>query len=110
MIRKTFNLTPLRLRALRAVQQRPGMLASGLADLCEKQTASWRSSPFNGFDLHPSSPAAATRWGARYAQMMIAEGLMRADVFHDGPGWAKLYLTSKGQEVARSGVYEREAD
>ena len=100
---KTFNLTPLRLRALRMVQQRPGVLASALADLCEKRSASWRKKPFNGFDLHPSSAAAATRWGARYAQLMIEQDLMRADVFHNGPGWGKLYLTPKGQEVARTG-------
>lgn len=101
MLSKTFNLTPMRLRALRMVQQKPGMLASGLAELCEKQSASWRAKPFNGFDLHPSSAAAATRWGARYAQLMIEQGLMRYR--HSDVGWGMLYLTSKGQEVARTG-------
>lgn len=105
---KTFNLTPLRLRALRRVQQSPGLLASELADLCEKRAVSWQKKPVNGFNMTTSGSAAATRWGARYAQLMIEQGLMRADVFHDGPGWGRLFLTPLGQEVARTGVYEKE--
>lgn len=96
---KTFNLTPLRLRALRMIHQHPGMVAAKLADLCETHDTSW-SKDFNGFKKMNGSQA-ATRWGARYAQPLIEQGLV--DATHNYYGWAKLKLTKKGREVAQSG-------
>lgn len=96
---KKFNLTPMRLRALRMIQQNPDMVASKLAELCKTQKTTW-DKEFNGFKKH-NGYQAATRWGAQYAQPLIEQGLVTHE--HNYYGWAKLRLTKTGEEVARSG-------
>ena len=57
------HLTPKRLRALRMIQQHPGMVASALVEVCDRQTVSWQEKDFSRFDKATAN-AAATRWGA----------------------------------------------
>lgn len=106
----TFNLTPKRLSALRAIQQRPGMDAQALTDhVCEKKAVSWSSQPWNGFMKSANGNQCATRWGARYAQHLIDQDLVRVQ-WAKNVSWGKLYLTEKGRRVAVSGKLEDEED
>lgn len=101
------NLTPKRLRALRMIQQRPGMHPRELVEITDRQDAPWhKGGTWSGFD-RPTAAAAATRWGAGYAKPMIEAGLIRR-VYQTVNGWptTRLFLTDKGQEVARSGEYK----
>lgn len=95
-----FNLTAKRLRALRMIQQRPGLLACALVDLCETRSVAGRE--FNGFMRSRTGAQGATRWGAQYAKPLIAAGLV-THRFSD-VGWAKLWLTPLGEHVARTGA------
>ena len=105
------NLTPKRLRALRLIQQRPGIRPGELVDICDRQESSWtRDGTFSGFDKSTAN-GAATRWGFGYAKPLIAAGLIDARYSVVG-GWptTALYLTPKGQEVARSGELQAEGE
>lgn len=101
MADKPPTLTPLRLRALRLIQQRPGLRASALAhDLVEGRDGWTR------FERARTGAQAATRWGAAYARPMIAAGWVRAQACR--PGWAALYLTALGERIARTGTVRHE--
>lgn len=81
------NLTPTRLRALRIIQQQPGINAQDLAyELVERP---WRH------------PAAATRWGSSYAMPLILSGLISSSPTR--PGWKRLTLTTKGRQMVLEG-------
>lgn len=103
-----FNLTPKRLRALRLIQQRPGLRASALIQVCDKERTG-DGGAWSGFDRSRTGKQGATRWGAAYAKPLIAAGLVEARTITDHSGrrvhvgWAALYLTDLGQDVARTG-------
>lgn len=103
------NLTPLRLRALRMIQQRPGLSAQALAvELVERREVTWSDKGWNGFQRSRTGAQAATRWGARYAKPLIDAGLLRASDKNAAghriySGWKALFLTPLGEVVARDG-------
>jgi len=85
------NLTPLRLRALRIIQQQPYMTAQDLGyELDPREDRKW------------NHPAQATRWGAKQVTALIKAGLVRTSDYHqDGlnrvsAGWKTLRITDKG--------------
>ena len=102
------NLTPKRLRALRMIQQRPGLLAQALVELCETNACALMGRERNGFCRSRTGAQAATRWGMAYAKPLAEAGLvvMRGK-FPNGAtvyaGGASLTLTELGEHVARSG-------
>lgn len=99
------NLTPLRQRVLRIVHQQPGLTAQDLGyalDDLRDGGHGW------------NHPAQATRFGAKQATALINAGLIVAKrervqispvtgkhrIEECRAGWAFLYLTTKGSEVA----------
>ena len=75
------NLTPMRLRVLRILQQRGAMQANQLAyALIDRR---W-------------TPQGATRWIAGYIRPMVQAGLVGVQLKEFG--WADLSLTVKGQQ------------
>lgn len=102
--RAKINLTPKRLRALRLIQQRPGMHVCGLIEVCDRVEASWsQSGDWSGFDRASTGAQAATQWGAAYSKPLIEAGLVRIE--YCTPKYGRLYLTSEG----RAAIFETEA-
>lgn len=99
MTDRPLRLTEKRLRALRLIQQRPGLFVSDLTDICDAPDLNGR--PFNGFARAHIGAQAATRWGASYARPLIEAGLVVSRPVT--PGCARLWLTARGQEVAKGG-------
>ena len=84
------DLTDLQRRALRIIQQRPGMTCQDLAyELLDER----RTSGSKGLTW----PQAATRWGSSYAARMERRGVILIDraARHGG----KLSLTARGREA-----------
>ena len=101
----TFKLTPKRLRALRLIQQRPGLRPAELTEVTDRQDAPWRKDgTWSGFD-RPTANGAATRWGAGYAKPLIAAGLVyQKTTTIDRWVRTAYYLTALGQQVVRYGA------
>lgn len=97
----SINLTPLRLRVLRIIQQRPWMTAQDLGyalDDCRRgytPDASW------------NHPAQATRFGAKQVTPLIKARLVFASNLGPGgypisAGWKALSLTEAGRRAIES--------
>lgn len=86
------NLTPLRMRALRIIQQRPWIDAQTLGTALNERGYDW------------NHPGQATRFGAKQVTPLIAAGLVYASRHGEGgypitAGWRALTLTQRGLDA-----------